>query len=482
MFRWIERGIDEVLDWLKELFKWHDILNTKMVIETALNGLMSKLAENFDPNSPVYAGTLFKTYFDGMVDGVKQAFTNAESVFGGKSFSSATSTVPYPGGAAPMGNDALHPASMSNTQANNGTQTNYVHTHTMNYASQGGTFPTTAMGDGPSGDSILQALFDTIEQNLNQDPYKSASMQSINNLQEIFSDPKAFADVVMYDVIAAVQDAVMFLLDVIESVVEALISLAGNSLAGFQALFNKQIDIPVISWLYSEISGHPLTMLDLFCLVLAVPATLLYKLTFGLPDANPPFTDASAQAIVSQLSNPASFPWPAIASNQTVSAQRKLLGGFPFPGAQFLMPAVSVFYALADALCDLTAYQNLQITPFPEALPPDPVDSFLSQLNIITSMGSQWLTADYDIFASQSSAAERMTLANWGLCFLPVATSLVFTIGSSHRAIAEFNAKYGISLTCGIGLLLLAMGVATSVVQALDSNRASMALSIGRRT
>jgi hypothetical protein len=86
-------------------------------------------------------------------------------------------------------------------------------------------------------------------------------------------------------------------------------------------------------------------------------------------------------------------------------------------------------------------------------------------------MASQWLTASYNLFDGQSSAAERMTLANWGLSFLPVASSLVFTIGSDHKAIAEFNAKYGISLTCGIGLLLLAVGVATSLAQALDSEK-----------
>ena len=473
VFRYIERAIDEVIDWLKSLFKWHDVLNTKMVLETALNGLMSKLEENFDPNSPVYAATLFKMYFNDLVATIQDAFRQAESVFSQtQTFSSITSPVQYPAAAKPMGSDALHPTSVSNAQSSNGTHTNYVQTHTLNYVGQGGTFPPAAMGDGTSGDSLLQSLFSSIEANLSQAPYSTAQMQTISNLQSMFSDPKNFADVVIFDVINAIDKAVMLLLDLIESVVEALISLTGNALAGFQELLNRQIDIPVISWIYSEISDHPLTMLDLFCLTMAVPATLLYKLTFGLPGANPPFTDASAQAIVIQLSNPANFPWPAIASNQTVSARCKLLGDFPFPGAQFLMPGVSVFYALADALCDVTAYQNFQITPFPEALPPDPVDSFLSQLNIITSMASQWLTANYDLFDGQSSTAERMTLANWGLSFLPVASSLVFTMGSDHKATAEFNAKYGISLTCGIGLLLLAMGVATSLVQALDSEKA----------
>ncbi|MGO9935342.1 MAG: hypothetical protein ACLPV8_26490, partial [Steroidobacteraceae bacterium] len=335
VFRYIERGIDEAIHWLKALFKWGDVLNTKMVLETALNGLMSKLAENFNPNSPVYAGTLFKTYFDDLATQIRQAFENAESIFSPTdTFGGVSGKGAYPPAAAVVGGDALHPTAASNARAANGTHANYVHTHTVNYTSQGGTFPPTAMGDGSSGDGILQALFAAIDQNLNQDPYKTASMQSIGSLQEIFSDPRAFAEVVMYDVINAIEKAVMSLLEVIESVVEVLLSFAGSALAGFQALLNQQIDIPVISWIYAKISDHPLTMLDLFCLVIALPMTLIYKLTFGLPNGTPPFTDASAKALVDQFSNPASFPWPAIASN-SVSATQQLrrLGSFPFPGA-----------------------------------------------------------------------------------------------------------------------------------------------------
>jgi hypothetical protein len=95
----------------------------------------------------------------------------------------------------------------------------------------------------------------------------------------------------------------------------------------------------------------------------------------------------------------------------------------------------------------------------------------MSWCNIVTSMASQWLGANYSIFPDPTSTAERMTLANWGLNFIPVASSLVFTVGSSHKALAEFNAASGLALTSGIGVFLLAMGVATSVVQATDSNK-----------
>jgi hypothetical protein len=379
VFRYVERAVDDVIDWLKSLFEWGDILNTKMVIETCLNGLMTKLGENFDPTSPVYAGTLFTTYFNKLASTVQQAFNDAEHVFSAtQTFSNTSSSVSYPDSAKPLGNDALHPTNMSNAQSANSTHSNYVHTHILNYTAQGGSFPPTAMGDGTSGDGILQTLFDTIDQNLNQGPFKTAHMETMTSLQSIFSDPKNFADVVMYDVINAIQKAVMCLLDVIESVVEVLLSLAGNALAGFQALLNKTIDIPVISWIYLKISDHPLTMLDLFCLTMAVPVTLIYKLTFGLPNATPPFTDEGAQTLIDEFSNPASFPWPAIASNgASPAAAPKLLGSFPFGGAAILMPFIFGTYAICDVFTDLAAYGEMQKPPV-AGEPPDPAATFLS--------------------------------------------------------------------------------------------------------
>lgn len=471
VFRFIERGIDEIIHWLKDLFSWHDILNTKMVLEAALNGLMSKLGENFNPNSPVYAGTIFKTYFDDMVNNIQQAFKNAESVFSQtQTYGNLASSVAYPDAATPMGSDALHPTKVSNAQSANGTRTNYVHTHTVNYTSQGGTFPPTTLGDGTSGDNFLQALIEAIEQNLNQDPYKTASMEKVSSLLEIFADPKAFADVVIYDVIVAVQKAVVFLLDVIESVVEVLIKFAGNALAGFQVLFNKQIDIPVISWIYSKISDHPLTMLDLFSLIMAVPMTLLYKLTFGIANASPPFTDDDAQELVNKLSDVATFPWPAIASNPASAAQApKLQSGFPFGGAFQLMVFNAAVYAIVDGLTDFTAYSNAQNPP--PANESDPVDTFMSWCSIVTSMVSQWLGANYSLFPGQTSDSERLTLANWGMNFLPIASSLVFTVGSSQKKLAEFNSTYGVMLTSAIGDLLFAMGIATTIVQSADKDQ-----------
>jgi hypothetical protein len=469
VFRYIGRAVEDAIDWLKSLFAWHDVINTKSVVETLLNGMMIKLGENLDPNSPVYAGKIFNQYYNELVGTIQDGFTKAESAFSSTpSISDMANSVPYPGSATPMGPDALHPTSVSNTQSANSTHTNYVHAHATTYVSQGGIMPTA------NTDSSLQSLFTAIDANLNQDPYKTARMEAITNLKGLTA--KSFADVVIFDIINVIEKAVMLLLDVVEAVIDELFSLMGSALSSLQTLFNQPINIPIISWIYKKISDHSLTMLDLFSLCTALPATVLYKLTFGMPGLNPPFTDESAQQIIQQFSDPSTFPWPAVLStnsgSQSLSAQADKLGSFPFPGAQGLIPAFGLLYAFFDAACDATTYKNYKITSIPEALPPDPVDTFLFTTDSFVGLAWQMFTANYTVFKNGvKSKADALSVANWTVGFLPWGADIVYTFFSSNKKNAPNNSEYGMPVICTLGLLQLATGIVTSIFEAIDPNK-----------
>ena len=43
-------------------------------------------------------------------------------------------------------------------------------------------------------------------------------------------------------------------------------------------MLTATIDIPVLSWLYKDITGNDLSVLDLLCLIPANPTTLVYKI------------------------------------------------------------------------------------------------------------------------------------------------------------------------------------------------------------
>ena len=469
VFRYIGRAVDDAIQWLKSLFDWHDIINTKNVVEALLNGMMTRLGENLDPNSPVYAGKIFNQYYNELVGTIQDGFTKAESAFSSTpTISDTANSVPYPNSAAPMGPDALNPNGVSNAQSANSTHTNYVHGHATTYVSQGGIMPAANAG------SSLQSLFDAIDANLNKDPYKTAQMEAITNLKGLTA--KSFADVVIFDIINAIDKAVMLLLDVVEVVIDELFSLMGGALSSLQALFNQPINIPIISWIYKKISGHTLTMLDLFSLCTALPATLLYKLTFGMPGLNPPFNDEGAQQIINQFSDPSTFPWPAVLSagsgGQSLSAQADQLGSFPFAGSQGLIPAFGLLYAFFDAACDATTYKNYKITSIPDALPPDPVDTFLFTTSSFVGLAWQMFTANYTVFKNGvKSKADALSVANWTVGFLPWGANIVYTFFSSNKKNAPNNSEYGMPVICTLGLLQLAIGIVTSIFEAIDPNK-----------
>ncbi len=74
------------------------------------------------------------------------------------------------------------------------------------------------------------------------------------------------------------------LLQTAENILHAVISVFVQLAEGFMDLLTDTIDIPVISWLYKELTDDDLSFLDLICLIAAIPATIVYKIAH---DATP---------------------------------------------------------------------------------------------------------------------------------------------------------------------------------------------------
>jgi Tectonin domain len=460
-FRYIERGVEEVIHWLKSLFNWTDILNTKRVLEASLNGVMTKLADNLDSTSPVFIGNLIDKYFDQAETVILDEFDKAKAHFEKKStFSQTANSVPYPEGARAMGNDPLYPSNTANQQNSNSAQTNYVHTHVVNYSNQGGSFPPTAMGDGRSGDSVIQILLDAIEKNLLEGKFRDEQMKTVDNLKSIFSDPKNFANVVMYDILTALEDVVDVLLKVIQSVLDALLSIAGNALKGIQDFLNHTIDIPVISYIYKEIAQHPLTLMDLFCLIIAVPATLLYKLTFGLPTAKAPFDSVETGAIVAELNNPAKFPWPVFpGTGATISANSGSV--FTTSDARVVfIPAFALATGLFSVFNDMAAAAKARKTPVAAR-----VLTGFSVMSILAGIGSHLYGAPFQYFNDgvKTNEVQAWLVGNWASKWLPIILDTGFTAASN--SVAKLNDVPGIVCMTAAGTGLLIIGAITSSKQ-----------------
>lgn len=69
------------------------------------------------------------------------------------------------------------------------------------------------------------------------------------------------------------------LLQTAENIMLAVLDVFSQLTKGFKELLTASIEIPVISWLYNELTGDDLSFLDLICLIGAIPATFIYKAT-----------------------------------------------------------------------------------------------------------------------------------------------------------------------------------------------------------
>ncbi|MFL5806352.1 MAG: hypothetical protein ACJ8CR_32055, partial [Roseiflexaceae bacterium] len=108
---------------------------------------------------------------------------------------------------------------------------------------------------------------------------------------------------------------------VLLAAIDVLIALTEGVMDGL----NATIDIPVISWLYKEVTGDDLSLLDLTCLVAAIPITIGYKLIANaapFPDnaTTTALINAPDFASIQKICNPAQTLTAKVAGTATLAA------------------------------------------------------------------------------------------------------------------------------------------------------------------
>jgi len=435
---------------------------------------MTNLADALNPKSPNSVEAIINRAFSELEAKITEAFAEASQHFGpNDSFQSTTNSVPYPSGATPIGNDPLNPNAMNSAHASNGTHVNYVQTHTNNYANQGGTFPPLTSGGGPNTDSTFQSFTDTVNQNTGDGTsFQTDSTSFLGTLQSVFASRQSFYDTIMIDLIDAAKDVVLDVLKFVDKMIQDLLSLAFDAIGGFQAMLSKGIDIPVISWIWKQISHHSLTMLDLFSLVVAVPATLLYKLTFGMPGVTAPFTDDQAQQIVAGLNNPQTFPWPILGSGTapvSASAFTSDAGPSPFTPEIILImqkvliaPAADAFMG-ADVFNDVVGWVNVQdVASSVHGLGLKQTGPYAAGSKIIGGLLLRFALTPPPVLKGTpiSTELDKWSLGNWAAGFTPLICLLVLAL----RPVPKRG--FGMTVASVVGCLQLGVGIATDVEQA----------------
>lgn len=268
IFNKIKLFIDDLLPWLGALFDWADILRTHSVIKNIFNTYLANIVGGLDGVESQVRDVF--TQVQGSVDALAKIPSSipaslASATVGGTTGSASQA----PGLDSPQGNWALH--------------------HVKSGAA--GSSTNAQPWSGVTGDleSVLTPLSDAVDRE--KDTFQAALDRFKSDLIDKASDLSAIQ--IAGTVAAIVTD---LFLQSVENVLLTAVEVIKQIMEGVLDFLNATIDIPVISWVYRQAAGAELSVLDLACLLAAIPVTVSYKL---ITNGSPPYPDdATTTALI----------------------------------------------------------------------------------------------------------------------------------------------------------------------------------------
>jgi hypothetical protein len=262
----IEVFFEDLVKWLGFIFQWSDIVRTHQVLRNYIRQYVA-----------YSAGAI-----GDIRTGLRSSFTQAQGFIG--SWAGIPAGIP-PGLAAGMADGTTRSAAplpgQGSPQGNWGT-----HLLRSNVAS--GSMPGGGADLGGDVLAAIEALSAAVDREM--EVLQSAFTSFKTDILDKFHD-LSFAQIIE-GVIAIFSDA---LLQSLENVLLALLDVLEALVDGVVGLLDTAIDLPVISGLYKEISGDDMSLLDVICLIVAIPATICVKLFSG---AAPFPDDATTAALI----------------------------------------------------------------------------------------------------------------------------------------------------------------------------------------
>ncbi|MEV4891130.1 hypothetical protein AB0K48_17235 [Nonomuraea sp. NPDC055795] len=258
---------EDLIKWLGFLFVWSDIVRTHNVLKNIFTQYVAKSIDGLGD-----ARTRLQQAFtdvQGYVDAWADLPANVPPSLSGTTRGGVVASgPPLPGQNSPQSNWGLH---QLKSNASNGT--------------------TTAQpNQGVTGDvaATLQPLVDALsrEEEIFQQALAGFKSNVIDKIDQI-----SFAQIVT-EVIAIITDA---FLESVENVLLAAVDVLAELVDGVMDILTATIEVPVLSWLYKQVSGNDLSLLDAACLVAAIPVTIGYKL---IADEAPFPDDATTTALI----------------------------------------------------------------------------------------------------------------------------------------------------------------------------------------
>jgi len=423
--------INNIIEFLRLLFDWQDIIYTHQALRTGFNQFLTMItaslgkAENLvNSEFGCYSAQISQT-FDDMVN---------DPLFG-NSFHQYVQSIQSQ--TPPVARSGLDGGIYNTPYQQHFTRIHYVYHHAKSHFARNSSLSLPRLGD-------LSTLTASVQKNWNADGGFQGRAEAVHK-QLTANGISGFFDLVIKDFLLALKELALSLLQGAKEITRVILGLLEDAVQGLQSTLNASIDIPVISYIYKLITGDDLSILDVLCLIFAVPVTILYKIIFG----SAPFSSDS----VNQLNN---LPWPWLTADERSSEGKSVA-----LRSQAMPPALAetlgvitgfcnLFGTFISAVCDRFAF--LETAPI-EVL-------FLSWINLIFAGLRQVYGAPWKVFLAGSwSTADKWNVALWVSNIIPFAADTIFTAATG--ALTEFK-PMGPILNTGFGLATTVLGAATA--------------------
>lgn len=442
----IVHAIEKAIDWLRMLFDWDDVIRTQTVITYYLSQSLKNVQQEVsDPELQQLIGNGFKT----LRSEIGQAIANAKRYFSnGHSLTQMvpkTWNNPISGGGEPLMAGGARSAVSSHAA-----RLHYLHNKVSAHLGTGGSFT----GPTETGTSVLDQLREVFEKQFSTQQLAQATT-TIRDLQQSVHGADSFADVAMIVLLDALDVLVTMLLDGIEAVLLTLVKLAGQALSELQTYLSSPLDIPVVSWLYHELTGETLTLQSLLTLLIALPGTILYKLLLGGSSLTPPFSAATVKAITSKP-----IPWPSFGGSHVATNSAKTPPdevSSTDSALAFMFFISMLFYALEDMVMDVVTAQAVDDPSVFEEYRKE--IEFFTWATIATSIIAQGLGVPYKALADPGTEADKWVIVTWAAAWIPVAADLTAALG--NKTLMRSVDELGPLLSNGLGILTLTLAIPT---------------------
>jgi hypothetical protein len=265
VFQKLKVAYNDLVSWLGFVFDWQDILRTKAAIKGIYKLWTAHVVASLDS---------LRTSSDAMFDGLSKRVTEMA-------------------GMKPIGRTTATVLDDPKSQTSGSPQSNWGTYHFKNgaNASKAEYIPSTNISS--QCDSLLAKLQEVADREVNDvkeavDSFKTDVADRLSELDPVDAVKKTLAlcSVVL---LKTAKNVLAAILDLVQAILQAVLEGV-----------DSPIDIPVITWLYEKVTGDKgMSVLDLFCLICAIPSTVIYKLISG----KAPFPDDTITKDLQRLQN-----------------------------------------------------------------------------------------------------------------------------------------------------------------------------------